>query len=59
MGPAAGGSFDLVGRFRQFRPDGQGGRATVPGKYMVHWKRDLNGAWRLNWDIWNESPPQG
>ncbi|HUF86153.1 MAG TPA: SgcJ/EcaC family oxidoreductase [Thermohalobaculum sp.] len=48
-----------LGRFTLTVPDGQGGRRTLPGKYVVHWKRDPNGAWRLHWDIWNDSPPQG
>ncbi len=48
-----------LGRFTMTAPDGQGGRQTVDGKYMVHWKRNLDGAWRLHWDIWNNSPPQG
>ena len=48
-----------VGRFTLTVPDGQGGRRTIPGKYIVHWKRNLDGAWQLHWDIWNNSPPEG
>ena len=35
-----------------------GGQATtVPIKYLVAWKRQADGAWRLAVDIWNNNAP--
>lgn len=48
-----------LGRFTMTAPDGQGGRQAVGGRYIVHWKRNLDGAWRLHWDIWNHGPAGG
>ncbi|WP_158275500.1 DUF4440 domain-containing protein [Maritimibacter sp. 55A14] len=38
-------------------PDGNGGRATFNGKYIVIWKR-LDDVWHLDRDIWNETPSE-
>lgn len=42
-----------IGRFTGTVPDGEGGTAPVAGKYVVIWKRDTDGRWRLHRDIWN------
>jgi uncharacterized protein (TIGR02246 family) len=36
-------------------PGGQA--ATVPIKYLVAWKRQADGAWRVAVDIWNSNAP--
>lgn len=53
---ASGDSATEVGRFTLTAPDGQGGRITAGGKYIVLWRRDADGVWRLHRDIWNNNP---
>jgi len=38
------------------QPEGQEG-ITVSGKYVVIWKRQADGRWQLDTDIWNGSKP--
>lgn len=45
------GSFALTGR------DGQGGTATLTGKYINIWQNSGTGGWRLHRGIWNYDPP--
>lgn len=42
-----------VGTFSGTVPDGEGGRTTVGGKYMLIWRKDADGTWRVHRDIWN------
>jgi ketosteroid isomerase-like protein len=37
-----------VGRVKLTTPDG-----PAEGKYIVLWKQDADGTWRLHRDIWN------
>jgi uncharacterized protein (TIGR02246 family) len=45
-----------VGVFVASIPGKDGKRMTLAGKYIVLWKRERDGTWRLHRDIWNESP---
>jgi uncharacterized protein (TIGR02246 family) len=45
-----------LGRFTLTAPDGSGGRVTAEGRYMVLWKLEPDGVWRLKWDGWNNAP---
>ncbi|HUS55429.1 MAG TPA: DUF4440 domain-containing protein [Thermohalobaculum sp.] len=45
-----------VGKFSLTAPDGTGGRVTATGKYIVLWRQDGDGVWRLHRDIWNNDP---
>ena len=45
-----------VGRFTLKAPDGEGGTATLAGKYIVLWQLGGDGVWRLHRDIWNNDP---
>lgn len=51
-----GDSASEVGTFTITAPDGQGGRVTVGGKYIVLWREGEDGVWRLHRDIWNDNP---
>jgi uncharacterized protein (TIGR02246 family) len=42
-----------VGTLSGTVPDGDGGRTALVGKFIVLWRKDANGAWRLHRDIWN------
>lgn len=53
---ASGDSASEVGQFTLTAPDGQGGRITAGGKYIVLWQRGADGVWRLYRDIWNNNP---
>ncbi len=44
------------GAFSFTAPDGRGGRVTLTGKYIVLWRRDGDGVWRLHRYIWNNDP---
>lgn len=45
-----------VGTFT-FKAPGEGGAlAEAAGKYIVIWKKEPDGAWRLHRDIWNGDP---
>ncbi len=53
------GSGDLafeVGELSYSAPDKGGGRATASGKYIVVWKKEADGVWRLYRDMWNADP---
>ena len=54
------GMGDLVCEIGQYRltiqPEGMEEMEDV-GKYIVIWKKDDNGSWRLHIDIWNSSLP--
>jgi uncharacterized protein (TIGR02246 family) len=51
-----GNKASEVGTFSLTAPDGKGGRVTANGKYIVLWRRDGDGIWRLHRDIWNNDP---
>ena len=53
---AHGDSASEVGSFSITAPDGQGGRVTVDGKYIVLWRQGEDGVWRIHRDIWNDNP---
>jgi uncharacterized protein (TIGR02246 family) len=44
------------GTFSFTAPDGKGGKVTLKGKYIVLWRQDNDGVWRLHRDIWNNDP---
>ena len=46
------------GTFSLTAPDGRGGRVTATGKYIVLWRHDSDGVWRLHRDIWNNDPAE-
>jgi uncharacterized protein (TIGR02246 family) len=53
------GTGDLaheVGEVSYSAPDNSGQRKTATGKYIVVWKKDPDGTWRLYRDIWNGNP---
>jgi uncharacterized protein (TIGR02246 family) len=52
----AGSKASEVGTFSLTAPDSKGGRVTGNGKFIVLWRRDTDGAWRLHRDIWNNDP---
>lgn len=45
-----------VGKLRLMAPGEGGEMQPVLGKYIVVWKQDGEGNWRLHRDIWNTSP---
>ena len=45
-----------VGAFAMSTPDGNGGRLTAHGKYVVLWMLGADGAWWLHRAIWNNDP---
>ena len=49
-------SASEVGTFTLTAPDGEGGRVTAGGKYIVLWQLGEDGVWRLHRDIWNGNP---
>ncbi len=51
-----GASASEVGTFTLTAPDGQGGRVTAGGKFIVLWQLGEDGVWRLHRDIWNNKP---
>ena len=57
---AVGGSGDTayeIGKYTlKIQPAGQEG-VTESGKYVVVWKRQADGTWKLRADIWNSSMP--
>ena len=38
-------------------PEGKGA-ITAKAKYLVVWKRQSDGSWKIHRDIWNDLPPQ-
>lgn len=53
------GSGDVafeVGEVSYSAPDKAGARLTATGKYIVVWKKEADGVWRLYRDIWNANP---
>ncbi len=42
-----------VGTISATAPSEDGGRVQLAGKYVVIWKRNGDGTWRLHRDIWN------
>ena len=46
-----------VGLFSVDYPTEGGQMATATGNYLVVWKRDADGVWRLYRDTWNDTPP--
>ncbi len=42
-----------VGTVTASAPGEAGARVELTGKYIVLWKQDPNGAWRIHRDIWN------
>ena len=42
-----------VGRVSATLPAGEGQSRGLTGKYIVVWKKDAAGRWRLHRDIWN------
>ncbi len=53
-----GDSASEVGAYTLTAPDGEGGRVTGQGKYIVLWQKGDDGVWRLHRDIWNETPAE-
>ncbi len=51
-----GDAASEVGTFTLTAPDGQGGRVSLDGKYIVLWRQGEDGVWRLHRDIWNQNP---
>ncbi|NIR48358.1 SgcJ/EcaC family oxidoreductase [candidate division KSB1 bacterium] len=55
-----GGSGDTayeIGKYRiKIQPTGQEGMSDS-GKYVVVWKQQADGTWKLHVDIWNSSMP--
>ena len=45
-----------VGEVSYSAPDKSGARSAATGKYIVVWKKDADGVWRLYRDIWNANP---
>jgi uncharacterized protein (TIGR02246 family) len=45
-----------VGELTYSAPGTSGARSTASGKYIVVWKKDTDGTWRIYRDIWNSSP---
>ena len=45
-----------IGSFSLSAPDGNGGMVQANGKYIIVWKKDVDGIWNLHWDIWNSNP---
>ena len=45
-----------VGLLSLTAPGSKGGRVTGKGKYIVLWRQEGDGTWRLNRDIWNNDP---
>lgn len=45
-----------VGLFTLTAPDGRGGRVTGKSKYIILWRHDSDGTWRLHRHIWNNDP---
>ena len=46
-----------VGNFSVDYPVENGQTATATGNYLVVWKREGDGVWRMYRDTWNDSPP--
>ena len=57
-----GGSGDTayeVGKYElKIQPAGQDAMSDA-GKYLVIWKRQADGTWKVHVDIWNTNMPQG
>lgn len=53
-----GDTANEIGTFSLSVPNGNGGTTAVAGKYIVVWKKDDAGDWKLAWDIWNTSPAE-
>jgi uncharacterized protein (TIGR02246 family) len=51
-----GGSATERGTVSFTVPNKKGGRDSASGKFIVYWTRGDDGAWRLQWDIWNNNP---
>jgi ketosteroid isomerase-like protein len=49
----AGDSAVEVGAISATAPGDGDARVTLTGKYIVVWRRDGGGNWRLHRDIWN------
>jgi uncharacterized protein (TIGR02246 family) len=45
-----------VGELSYSAPGTGDARTTASGKYIVIWKKDTDGSWRLFRDIWNPNP---
>jgi ketosteroid isomerase-like protein len=45
-----------VGDFSLDVPGEGGSFTTSTGNYLVVWKRDADGVWRLKVDTWNDAP---
>jgi len=48
---------DLAVEVGRYELAGADGRALDAGKYVVAWRRDRSGAWRIHRDIWTTSRP--
>ena len=46
-----------IGEFTLQVPVEGGNPTTATGNYVVVWKRDGDGVWRLKVDTWNDTPP--
>lgn len=54
----SGNSAYEVGTFSLKAPAEGGASTDVKGQYIVIWKKDADGKWRLHRDIWNTGPSQ-
>jgi uncharacterized protein (TIGR02246 family) len=45
-----------IGELSYSAPGTGDARTTASGKYIVIWKKDADGTWRLYRDIWNSNP---
>lgn len=46
-----------IGLFSVDYPAENGQMGTATGNYLVVWKREADGVWRLYRDTWNDTPP--
>ncbi len=45
-----------TGSFSLSAPGADGDLTPMSGKYLVVWRQDGEGAWRMHQDIWNDDP---
>jgi ketosteroid isomerase-like protein len=55
---ASGDTAYEIGKMSLTVPSKDQGSKVVSGKYVVVWKRQANGPWKLHVDIWNTTPAQ-
>ncbi len=50
-------AYEIGNYSLKIQPEGQEATSDQ-GKYIVVWKKDMDGTWKLHADIWNTSMPQ-